>query len=241
MFTRLSTARAGVPRLLLLTVVLVLATLLVGCGGSSGNSSSGNGVASKSAGEILAASEAAADSASSVHVIDRASQRRLVFTLNLELASDGGRGQLSLAGLHYELIRVGETLYIKGNHAFYSGLRGVLAKAAAKAPAGAWLKGPADSGPLAQFAALTDLHGELRRILGLRTPTRGLTATVNGQSVIELKQAAELYSGVLYIATTGEPYPIELVKHGRENGQTTFTGWNQPIPLSAPANAIAAE
>ncbi|MFI4972859.1 MAG: hypothetical protein ACHP7H_09280, partial [Hyphomicrobiales bacterium] len=73
---------------LLLTVALTAA--LTGCG------SSGNGVASKSASEILAASKAAADSATSVHVAGKSSQGPLSITLNLDMASNGGRGQISL-------------------------------------------------------------------------------------------------------------------------------------------------
>jgi len=57
--------------------------------------------------------------------------------------------------------------------------------------------------------------------------------------VIALEQTAKLYSGALFIATTGKPYPVELVKHGKETGQTTSSGWNQPVSLSAPANAVA--
>jgi hypothetical protein len=62
---------------------------------------------------------------------------------------------------------------------------------------------------------------------------------VNGQKAIELKMTAKLFSGSLYIATTGKPYPIELIKRGRETGQTTFSHWNQSVSLTAPPNAIA--
>ncbi len=225
MFTRLHTARACT------LVTLSLAVFVAGCGGSSSN-----GVASKSATEILAASKAAATSATSVHVVSKASQGPLVLTSDLELASNGGRAQISLLGLSFEVLRIGDTLYAKGNPAFYKRLGG----AAAKVPAGTWLKAPASGVQLAQLAAFADLRGELGRLVTSSVPVvKGVSTTVNGQPVIELKQTAKLYSGALFIATTGKPYPVQLVKHGRETGQTTFSGWNEPVTLSAPANAVA--
>jgi hypothetical protein len=211
---------------------LLIALVLTGCGGSSGN-----GIASKSASEILAASRAAAESATSVHVAGKSAQGPLSLTLNLDLASDGGRGQVSLLGLSFELIRVGNTLYAKGNPAFYTRLS---ATTGLHLPQGVWLKAPASGGKLAQLASFTNLSGELGRLLSSTGPiTKGASSTVNGQKAIELKETAKLFSGSLFIATTGKPYPIEIVKHGRESGQTTFSGWNQPVSLSAPAGAIA--
>jgi hypothetical protein len=233
-------ARAGLPsrRLaggrastLALLITVALAAALTGCGGSSGN-----GVASKSASEILAASQAAAQSATSVHVAGKSAQGPLSLTLNLDLASNGGRGQVSLLGLSFELIRVGSTLYRKGNPAFLKR----LGAAAAHLPQGTWLKAPANSRQLAELASFTDLSGELNRLLSSSGPvTKGATTTVNGQQAVELKVTAKLFSGSLYIATTGKPYPIQIVKRGRESGQTTFSHWDAPVLLTAPPNAIA--
>jgi hypothetical protein len=231
MLTRLHTARAGAPT----TLVLVGVVLLAGCGGSSSN-----GIAAKLPFEILAASRTAAESATSVHVSGRSSQGRLTSTSELWLASDGGRAQTSLLGAVYEAIRIGETAYVKGNPVFYENLNAVTANAVGKVPTGTWLKGSSDSGPVAEVAAVTDLRRELNVLLGVSGPlTKGATTTIDGQQAIELKESAKLYAGTLYIATTGKPYPIELVKHGRETGQTTFSDWNKPIPLSAPAKALA--
>jgi len=45
-------------------------------------------------------------------------------------------------------------------------------------------------------------------------------------------------NGSLFVASTGEPYPIEIVKRGSETGHITFTDWHQPVSLSAPSGAI---
>lgn len=214
----------GVPLAAALSVVA-----LAGCG------SAGNGIASKTPAEILAASRAAATSASSVHVTSKAAEGRLAISINAQLASDGGRAQVSVLGTAYEVIRIGQTVYLKGSPGLYESL-GITAKV----PQGSWLQAPA-GGRLDQFAAFTNLSGELNRLLPARNDalSKGASTTIDGQHALELNATAKLFKGVLYIPTTGKPYPIELVKHGRETGQSTFTEWDKPTTLNPPANTIA--
>lgn len=229
MSSRLHTAhaRAGVPLALLLT--LALTAVLAGCGGSDGN-----GVASKSPTEILSASMAAAQGASSVHVVGNSTVGRLSATSDLQLTSNGGRAQVSLLGLAFEIIRIGNVLYVKGNLAFDERLHAITG---ANVPQGAWLKALVTDGALAQLVGFTNLRSELRFLLTHATPpTKGATTTLGRRQAIALNETGRLYSGSLYVATTGKPYPIEIVKHGKETGHTTFTAWNQPVSLSAPSN-----
>ncbi|MGP0100936.1 MAG: hypothetical protein ACLPUT_04845 [Solirubrobacteraceae bacterium] len=220
-------------------LVLAPAAAFTGCGGSSsgtGASSSSAGIASQSAAEIFAASQAAAKRATSVHVLGTISQGGLSLTTDLQLASDGGRAKLSLLGLRYEVIRIGNTLYVKGDATLD---RRLERRTGLRLPRGRWLEGPADTGSLDRLAGLTELGSRLDLLLASAGPlTKGAVATIDGQASVELKQTAKLFTGSLYIATTGEPYPIEIVKHGQETGKIAFSGWNEPIALSAPANAI---
>ncbi len=225
-----------VPRRLAVVGVAVALLSLCGCG------SQDNGVASKTPAEMLAATVSAAQSASSVYVQLSSDSGPLASALNMRYTREGAQGRFSLLGLRFELVRVGDTLYVSGNKAFYRQLGQVLGGSTgvtvAKLPAGTWLKGSATSGPFAQLGAITDMDSELTVILGRRTPVaKGDQATVAGQPAIELKQAAKLYTGTLFIATTGKPYPLLQRKTGREHGQTTFTDWNQPLTLTPPANA----
>jgi hypothetical protein len=209
---------------------LGLIASIAGCG------SSDNGVASKSAGEILAAARMAAGSASSVRVVaDSQIARGASLTLDASLAKDQAHAKVSLLGMNFEVIRDGDTLYVKGNQVFAARLGAVLG---VKMPANTWLKGPA-KGALAQTASFTDLETELPIILSGSGPIiKGANVKTDGQPAITLKETRQLYTGILYVATTGKPYPIQLVKHGRETGQTTFSGWNGPVTVTSPANAI---
>jgi len=222
-------------RVLLPPAALLASTILIAGCGSSSSSSSGNGVASKSPSEILAAAKTAAQSASSVHVAGSLNSGATPLTLDLDLASGrGGRGQISEGGLSFELIVIDNTVYIKGSPAFYSHFGG---SAAAQLFQGKWLKAPTTSGELASLASLTNLGKLLAEALASSdTLVKGPTTTVAGQQVVELKDTTK--TGSLYVATTGQPYPIEIVKRGAETGHVSFTRWNASVTLAAPAAAV---
>ncbi|HEX3909784.1 MAG TPA: hypothetical protein VHW67_03655 [Solirubrobacteraceae bacterium] len=221
---------------MLLVAALAILTLLAGCG------SSDNGVASKSPKEILQASKAAAISANSVHVVGVSKVQRSSFTIDAHLARDRARSRISLLGSGYEAIRIGGTVYVKGPPAFYTRLGARLGKPL-HVPRGTWLKAPAGSGPLGELAALTDLPKELNRVLSTSAYlTKGVSTTIDGQKAIALKEKAKLYEGVLYVASTGKPYPLLFLKNGgRERGRTSFTGWDQDVSLSAPSPSVGVD
>ena len=77
------------------------------------------------------------------------------------------------------------------------------------------------------FSQLLSSHGKLEK---------GSTSTVNGQKVLAVKDTTN--GGTLYVATSGKPYPIEVIKSGSDGGQITFDHFNQTVSLSPPANSI---
>jgi hypothetical protein len=213
----------------LLLIILSVTIAGTGCG------SSDNGVASKSAAEILTVARSAAQSASSVHLTTRSKIGKAKVTVDASLTKEQGHARTLALGTAFEAVRVDNTFYVKGNRAFDAQLERVLG---AEVPHGVWLKG-SDSGPLAQVGSIVNMTIELPIILGGQgTVTKGSAAKVNGQPAIELKQEHKLYTATLYVATTGQPYPLKITKVGQETGQTTFTGWNDPVTVSAPANAV---
>jgi hypothetical protein len=222
------------------TALAVLAAGVAGCGSSSSKSSSSsapadNGVASKSAQEIVSATKAAADKATSVHVAGSIVSGATPITLNMDIASSrGGRGQLSENGLSFELIQVGETVYIKGSPAFYRQIGG---PAAAQLLQGRWLKAPTSSADFSSISSLTNLRKLLDSALASHGPLQKRPVqTVDGQSVVGVVDTAK--GGTLFVATKGQPYPIAIAKSGKEGGKVSFTRWNEPVTLTAPPNSI---
>jgi hypothetical protein len=210
--------------------LLVLA--LTGCGGSS---SSGNGVESKSPDQILEAAKTAAKGAASVHVVGSIVSEGKPISLDMELlAGKGGKGRISQEGFSIDLIQTGGAVYINGSAAFY---RHVGGAAAAQLLQGRWLKAPANSGELASLASLTDLSKLIDTALANHgTLAKDGTATIEGLKAVGIKDTSK--GGILYVASTGKPYPLEITKAGKENGKVILDRWDKPVKLSAPAGAI---
>ena len=213
-------------------VLLALGSLIAGCGSSS---SSGNGVEAKAPAQILAATKAAAAKATSVHIDGTITSGGKPISLDMELlAGKGGKGKISQEGFTIQLIQTGGSVYINGSTAFYNHVGG---SAAAQLLQGKWLKAPADSGELASLAELTNLSKLIDTALSDHgSLAKGSAATITGQKAIALKDTSK--GGTLYVATTGEPLPLEITKSGKETGKVVLDRWNQPVTLSAPSGAI---
>ena len=222
-------------RLSIPSALCALALIVAGCGSSSSSSSSGNGVESKSPDQILTASKEAASKAASVHINGTITSEGKPISLDMELlAGKGGKGTISQEGFKIKLVQVGGSVYINGSSAFYKHVAGT---AAAQLLQGKWLKAPADSGELASLAELTDLGKLIDTALSDHgTLAKAPATTINGQKAVGLKDTTK--GGVLYVSTTGSPYPLEITKAGKETGSVKLEDWNKQVTLTAPAGAI---
>jgi hypothetical protein len=214
------------------TLAFAAVLVLAGCGSSA---SVGNGVASEAPAQILATAKAQALGAATVHVVGSILEEGEPISLNMELVGGmGGMGTLSLGGLEIRLIDVDKSVYVKGSAAFY---RRFLGPAAARLLPGKWLKGPAAKGPLASLATLAnpgDLIDEALSDHGALVRTG--SATIDGSRAVGIGDSAD--GGALYVASTGVPYPLELVKGSSGAGKIAFDRWNKPVTLEPPHNAI---
>jgi hypothetical protein len=192
-------------------------------------------VASKTPSEIMAAAKAAANSAATAHVSGSIVDGGKSISIDLELeAGKGGMGTISLGGLSVRTIQINGTVYIKGSEAFYSQLAGARA---AHVLRGKWLKAPASDGNFSALASLTDLDKLIDATLESHGSLSSVGATtVDGQKAVGVTDKAR--GGTLYVATTGVPYPLEIVRAGGAAGKVVFDRWNRPVTLSAPTGAI---
>jgi hypothetical protein len=218
-----------------IAAVVLAAALLAGCG-SGKSEAQANGEASKPPARVLADAKAAASSASSGHVSGHIVSGGTPITLDLSIArGKGAKGSMSMSGLSFQLVRVGDTVYIQGSDEFYKHFAG---SGVAQLLHGRWIKAPANKGQLAPLESLTDI-GKLFAKVGSshgKLANDGKT-TYNGQQVVLIRDTSD--NSKLYVAATGKPYPVALV--GGKQGQTgtiTFSDWNEPVALAAPKNAI---
>src|SRR2546423_14673602 len=118
-FERLAATMRGTALALVLT-----AALLAGCA-SSRTTAKANDEASKAPVRVLADAKAAATSASSVHVSGSINSGGPPITLDLTTARNkDAKGSMSTSGLKFDLVRIGDTLYIRGSDEFYKHFAG---------------------------------------------------------------------------------------------------------------------
>lgn len=204
--------------------------VLAGCGGSSDN-----GVASKQPDEIVAAAKMAASSAKTMHLAGSFVAEGAPLSLDLHLVNgEGARGTITQHGLSFQLIETGGNVYIYGTPAFYKHFGG---NAAAQLFKGKWLKAPTSSPEFASLTSLTEMHALLETLLSSHGTLKPAgTATIAGQKAVGVSESAR--GGTLYVATTGKPYPVAVVKGGSGGGKIVFDEWNAPVALTPPSNAI---
>jgi hypothetical protein len=220
-----------------------LLALLAGCGTENSNAGSGgsqqpasNGVENKPVNEILSSAKAALSKASSVHIKGSAKEDGDTFEIDMSVrGTDGGTGSITVEGKKVELIRSGKAVYMKGDDDFWT----TFANAeAAKLLSGKWLKGTTEDPKLKDLASFTDLSTLAAQFLKPGgTLTKDQKKTVNGTAAIGLKDASK-DGGILYVATTGEPYPLQLVPtEAGQEGQVDFLDYGKPVDLKEPPAA----
>jgi hypothetical protein len=213
---------------------LCLGGALSACGGSSSSSSSAtdNGVSAKAPNDIVTSAAQAVKGVTSIHVAGSTTSNNSPVSLDLHLvAGKGGRGTLSFQGQSLQIVAIGQTVYINAPASFWSKFANAQAAALLHDK---WLKAPA-GGQFSPFASLTNVADLFNQLLSQHgTLSKGSATTVDGQKTIGVVDTSK--GGTLYVATTGKPYPVELVKGA---SKVVFDQVNQPVSLSAPANAIS--
>ncbi|HTT31243.1 MAG TPA: hypothetical protein VMG37_22710 [Solirubrobacteraceae bacterium] len=222
------------PRRIGPIVLAALVALALAACGSSGGSSSDNGISSKSPNEIVSAATSAVSSVNSVHVAGTVLSGGQHVTLDLNLVNGkGGKGSMAQNGLGFQIVAVGSEVYINGSQSFWKTFGG---SAAAQLLSGKWLKAPA-TGQLSSLATLTNVQKLFNQLLSSHGKlAKGKTTTIHGQPAIAVTDTTN--GGTLYVATTGKAYPLEISKTGAQGGQITFDHFDQPVTLTPPAKAI---
>jgi hypothetical protein len=228
-------------RLLSLGTLLVALVFAAGCGGGGGGgggSSRASGEAAKSGTEVVQDAVQAADGASAVHISGEVDNGNQKIGVDLTLVrGKGATGTLTLGGSKVDLVAIGKTAYLRASPAFWK--KYTQSSLAASLFAGKWIKFPADSAQFGSITSLTDdkqFFDQLTAAPG-KTVNKGET-TYNGESVVAVFDSKE--NGTLYVAASGTPYPVALVKTDPHStgGKLSFDGWNQSVELTAPKGAL---
>jgi hypothetical protein len=226
-------------RLLAASSLAVLA--LTACGGSGslpGASSpsptpSDNGVAALSASQILSRARAALQAAPSVRVKGTVVSEGAPLAVDLRAGEKGGRATITQRNQTFEVLRIGTTVYIKADADFWRTQSGNAA--VAELLKGKYLKGSTTDPKLASIAELTDMDKVVGNLLQPEgTVAKGQKKTVRGVEAIALVVSGQ-NGGTLYVATHGQPYPLQVVSGSTsEPGTIDFLDYGVPVRLTAP-------
>lgn len=214
-------------RLVAVAGSLVAGMILGGCG------SSGNGVASKSATQIVDTAIAAMKTAKSVHIAGTIAQNGKAEGLDISLYSNGDvDGSLTTSGQELQIVKIGQTDYLNSSAAFYQS-QGAT-PSIASLMGGKWIEEPDSQVGLGSQLTLENFTNSISKNTG--TLTKLGTSTVDGQGVVGVHSSK---GGTVYIDTNGIAYPVEFVGSSKTNGSGTiaFSAWNLAPTPTAPKGA----
>lgn len=234
-----------------------LSAALTACGGGGEDPDAGtNGVGKLEPAKIQDKAQSAARDAGAVHLSGNVVSQGRTYKLDVRLKRDGGAGRVTSGADSFELLRVGDELYLKAPAAFWShgdggpAPQGASPGATAGAAAGSsgkgdsaaaslklekkYVKVPSGDPSYQKLKGFTDKDTLLDGLLGLHGKlTRGEHGTVGGTRTIRVTGAGGS-GGTLDVSLTGTPYPLRVQRAGGA-GQLELADWGQDFALSVPA------
>jgi hypothetical protein len=183
-----------------------------------------NGVAALTAPQILAEAGKAVAAASSVHVTVGGKGKTL---LDARIGRRMGIQRITFGKARLDAILVGGREWVRANRAHWRNVE-IPPKVIAKI-AGRWIRVPR------RVEESEDLYiSSLAKSFtdkDAKKATKGAETTRDGRPVIGIALAG----GVMFVATTGVPYPVSADSEGLK---LTYGEWNAPLVVTAPKGAI---
>jgi hypothetical protein len=223
--------------------------LLAGCGGNDdgGNDGTGtpagastssaaadNGVAALEPDAIVDKAIAAVGAAKSFSLQGEISAGRQQFAIDIKSSGEDLLGSMTINGAKVELLRVAGQAYIRPDEKFWSQNAGGDAGATMSQLMGdRWAKLSSKDAEFEEFFEITDPAKLLEPDGAL---TKGDTKTVDGVEAIGVTETGT-DGGTMYVATTGEPYPL-LLEGPDGEGRLSFSDFGAAFDdIKAPAAA----
>jgi hypothetical protein len=209
---------------------------LGGCGAGGGGEEETNGVEDLAAQDIEQRAISAAREARTVLLTGTVISGDASYRIDMRLAGDGAVGEVSAdGGATFELLRVGEDLYLKADEAFWEGedLPAELESDPAKKLDDKYVKVAPDDPAYEELSGFTDKNLLLDGLLAMEGEREtGEEGEVGGVSTIRV-EADGGAGGAMDVALVGRPYPLRL-ERGGDAGTVTLDDWNTEFPLRRP-------
>ena len=212
--------------------LVVTGTGLTGCGEDPDAGT--NGVGKLPADQIQSKTRAAAESADALRLSGNVVTSGRTYKLDMRLNSDGGSGSVTAEGTTFQLLRVGEELYLKADAGFWTQADGKgESDAAADKLDGKYVKVPSGDPAYKKFSGFTDKDVLLDGLLTLHgsLDTDGHHEQAGTRTIRITGDKGD--GGTLDVSLEGQPYPLRLARAGGA-GTLTFSAWGRNFPLTEP-------
>ncbi|MCT4355435.1 hypothetical protein M5362_20070 [Streptomyces sp. Je 1-79] len=246
---------ARIRRLVLpLALCAGLATGLTACAEDPDEGT--NGVGKLDPGAIEQKAQTAADAAKAVRLAGTLVSKGGTFKLNMRLKDDGASGSVVTKNSTFELLRIGDALYMKADAAFWAhddegggdsgGGDGSGGGSSTASPSEAdseaadklddkYVKVPQDDPSYKQLRGFTDMDLLLDGLIGLHGEVvKGDRDKIGGIRTVKVKGGEDGEGGTLDVALEGTPFPLQFARGGGA-GVVVLSDWNKDFPLEAPA------
>lgn len=194
------------------------------------------GLGSEPAEGIAEKSQAAAASATSVHVQGVWRIQSAEFRIDLRLKRDGGSGTVITADSTIELLRIGDELFVRGDERLYQGRDGrggADVEASAKILRDKFVKVPPGDPSFARLAGFTrmqDMITDLIRLNGkLKKDGREKVHDVDTLKIV----ADRGRGGEIRVALDGPPFPMKYIP-APNSGSLELFEYDQDFVLTMP-------
>ncbi|MFF6773519.1 hypothetical protein ACFY8W_08135 [Streptomyces sp. NPDC012637] len=211
-----------------------------------------NGVGKLDATAIEDKAQSAADAAKAVRLSGTLVSKGGTYKLNMRLKDDGAAGSVTTKNSTFELLRVGDALYLKADAAFWehddSDGKPSAAPSSASGPgsddAGSeaadklddmYVKVPEDDPSYKQLRGFTDMNLLLDGLIGLHGDlVKGDHDKIGGVRTINVKGGEDGEGGSLDVSLEGTPFPLRFARGGGA-GVVILSEWDKDFPLTEPA------
>ncbi|MFF5445161.1 hypothetical protein [Streptomyces sp. NPDC012888] len=203
-----------------------LAVTGTGCGEDPDKGT--NGVGKLAADQIEDKARTAAAAADSVRLSGTVVSGGKSYTLDMRLKSDAGSGEVKSQDSTFQLLRVGEQLYLKADAAFWG-----KSEAAGKL-GDKFVKVPEGDPSYKQLRGFTDMDVLLDGLLGLQGKiAKAEEYTKVGTTRTVLLTADKGAGGKLAVSLEGTPYPLRLERAGGA-GAVELADWGTTFQIEPP-------
>ncbi|MCX2183563.1 hypothetical protein KV205_23985 [Streptomyces sp. SKN60] len=219
-----------------------------------------NGVGRLDATVIEQKARKAADTAKAVRLSGTLVSKGGTYKLNMRLKQDGANGSVTTKNSTFELLRVGDALYLKADAGFWEHEDGAGGSAAPSGAAGSdgsgsgsgesgsddagseaadtlgdkYVKVPEGDPSYKQLRGFTDMNLLLDGLIGLHGDlVKGDHDTIGGTRTINVRGGEDAMGGSLDVSLEGVPYPLRFARGGGA-GVVILSEWDKDFPLAEP-------